>query len=313
MLIHNESSFLSGDEPFFSTNTIEVRDNELHQELVFEPRHEGFIGIPHGGLGMGLCLDAWLRSGATRPPVTVDYKFGGSGVKIGDSVDFDVQRPEEGRPRLLASLTKKGDKTPYLRADIRPASDGEMNAQVPEPPGSDFRKLPYYRNCFVCGHHRTEPGLQRRFRVHDPSGQKITSVEWGSESDDRDRAERFLIGKEELHPAVLTSIFDENTAWAGFMLTRSGALSVRLSLTILRPVKLGEPLLFLGMPTKTRGNPKSPRFFLAEGSILSMEDPGRPEPVAYGAGEWIIRKEYTQQIKQNLLPPDDWEWVFEPQ
>jgi hypothetical protein len=34
------------------------------------------------------------------------------------------------------------------------------------------------------------------------------------------------------------------------------------------------------------------------------------EPVAFGGGEWIIMQQYTEQIKKNLIPENDWEWIF---
>jgi hypothetical protein len=49
---------------------------------------------------------------------------------------------------------------------------------------------------------------------------------------------------------------------------------------------------------------------LAEGTVLSLADPESPEPVAYGRGEWIVMNAYTDQIKTNLLPEDDWQWIF---
>ena len=146
--------------------------------------------------------------------------------------------------------------------------------------------------------------------MHASNGDTLTSAAWGDASDDGDRARFFLIDREELHPAVLVSIFDENTAWAGFMQARKCGLSVRLELTLMRPVSVKERLVFVGRPTGTRGNPKSPRFFLAEGTIFSIPDSGSPEPVAFGRGEWIIMELYTRQIRENLLPADDWQWIF---
>ena len=94
------------------------------------------------------------------------------------------------------------------------------------------------------------------------------------------------------------------------MITGSAGLSVRMELTVLRPVKKHEHLMFLGRPAGIRGNPKSPRFFKAEGAVLGMADPLSPELVAYGAGEWVILGQYTEQIKKNLLPDGDWDWIF---
>jgi hypothetical protein len=308
---HNPDSFLTGDTPFLPAVPIEQNHTSVAQQLTFTPKHEGFIGIPHGGLSMGLCLDAWRRIGEPQYPVSVRFKFGGSGIAIGDTAVFEVEDvcDENGR-RVVAKITGNGDRTPYLRAEIKATEELGASADIDAPPGNDFRRLPYYRNCFVCGHHRTEPGLQRRFRLHERPNQVLISSRWGFDRDDTDRTQYFLFGKGELHPAVLTSIFDENTAWAGFMLTRSAGLSVRVDLTLIRPVAKDEKLLFVGKPAGIRGNPRAPRFFLGQGTIFSMTDPQRPEKVAYGRGEWVILDQYTQQIKQSLLPENDWEWIF---
>ncbi|MFH0823201.1 MAG: hypothetical protein V2B18_10665, partial [Pseudomonadota bacterium] len=213
-------------------------------------------------------------------------------------------------PGVKASITKDGDKTPYLRAEI--THTDEWAPTLPESAPPDYsRPLPYYRNCFVCGHYRTEAGLQRRFRAHPKDDGYLVTCLWDGVEADRERVGNFLIGKDELHPAVLSSIFDENTAWAGFMKTRAGALSTRMSFRMLRPVNKNERLVFIGWDAGIRGNPKAPRFFRGGGVVASMNDSGDPEPILYGTGEWIILDQYTKQIKQNLLPEDDWQWVFE--
>ena len=310
-LQHNPQSFLTGDAPFIRASTLEADRSRVDHEFVFEDRHEGFIGIPHGGLAMGLCLDAWRRVASSAYPVDARFKFGGTGVSIGDSVVFSVENKDQREgPCLCATITKNGDKAPYIKAEITPAA-GSLPPDTKGPATSVFRELPYYRNCFVCGHHRSVPGLQRRFRVHlDDDDSRVVSSVWGAASEDRERADLFLIGKDELHPAVLTSIFDENTAWAGFMQTRTCGLSVRVTFTLLRPVALSEQLLFVGRPAGTRGNPRSPRFFLGEGTIFSISDRVAPEPVAFGRGEWLVVDRYNEQIKTNLLPDNDWEWIF---
>lgn len=311
-LRHNPGSFLTGDEPFMSMTRLDAWSDGFDASLVFEHHHEGFIGIPHGGLPMGLCLDVWRSLKGSDYPVQARFKFGGSGIGIGDEGLFSVRRrTEDGGADVTARLTKIGDKTPYLSAEIGPASTQEAS-WIPSPPADNFRALPYYRNCFVCGHHRTVVGLQRRFRLHAAAdGAPLVTTVWGADSDDSDRADLFLIEGDELHPAVIISIFDENTAWGGFMSTGSAGLSVRMEFTVLRPVAKHEHLLFLGRPAGVRGNPKSPRFFKAEGVVLGMADPQNPELIAYGKGEWVILGLYTEQIKKNLLPEDDWSWIFD--
>lgn len=307
-LRHNPRSFLTGDDPFVHTRELDASSVRVDQEVIFENRHEGFMGIPHGGIAMGMCLDAWDRIGERSYPIRADFRFGGSGVGIGDPVVFSLERP--GNDGIMVTqLMKPGDKRPYLKATMQRMAHAIETAPVGLPP-AEHQKLPYYRNCFVCGHHRTEPGLQRRFRVHTSEGGFATSAQWGWESDDPDRGRMFLTEKEELHPAVLISIFDENTGWAGFMLTRSAGLSVRIAFTLLRPVAVNERLLFVGRPAGIRGNPRSPRFFKAEGAIYSVDKRGNARTVAYGDGEWVILEQYTRQIKKYLIPESDREWIF---
>ncbi len=312
MLIeHNPYSFLTGDNPFLGLRQVESSANRYEADLSFEPHHEGFIGIPHGGLPMGLCLDVWQRSWLSTYPVDIRFRFGGSGIAIGDSAALTVEGVSgDNEPGILVRIAKAEDKTPYLSARMTPSGTDALSRTIALPPSPDFRLLPYYRNCFVCGHHRTVVGLQRRFRLHQENGSHVVTTSWGLDDGDIDRAEAFLIGKEELHPAVLISIFDENTAWGGFMDTRAAGLSVRLDFTLIRPVSKSEKLMFIGRPAGIRGNPKAPRFFRGEGEILSLADPQNPEPVAFGQGEWVILTAYTEQIKSNLLPEGDWSWIL---
>jgi hypothetical protein len=310
-LEHNPISFLSGDNPFLPAKQVDASTHRVDHEVVFESKHEGFIGIPHGGLAMGSCIDAWRRTPSAGYPAQVKFKFGGTGIKIGDEALLSVERAPNGdSPSVVVQITKNGDKTPYIRAEVVRLAQSALDIPLLESPSRESRELPYYRNCFVCGHHRDEPGLERRFRVHPPETGNVVTTDWSAGSDDKDRAGMFLFGSEELHPAVPISIFDENTGWSGFMLTRACGLSVRTSLTLLRPVGRHEPLLFVSRPVRTRGNPTAPRFFIAEGAVLSTADPANPEPVAFGEGEWIVMREYTDQAKANLLPEDDWQWIF---
>ncbi len=308
LLRHNPQSFLTGETPFLPTISEEEREAAVTQRLTFDTHHEGFIGIPHGGISMGLCADAWLRSGLPTYPVSMHFKFGGSGIAIGDTAMFTVERSAGQNGGIVATVTKAGDRKPYVRGEIVPGQGASGNH--PQQPSAASRELPYYRNCFVCGHHREIPGLQRRFRVHPDDTIPAISVAWNQTDDDRDRAALFRVNRTELHPAVLLSIFDENSAWGGFMQTKAGALSVRLSFTQLRPVNVHEQLLFVSRPSGIRGNRASPRFFLADGAVLAMNGDSSGELVGYGGGEWILMAKYTEQIKSNLLPKDAWEWIF---
>lgn len=310
VLRRNKHSFISGDRRFITTEPVHVTGNRVEESVTFQSSHEGFIGIPHGGLAMGLCMDYFLRMSDLAYPVKIDFRFGGTGIFVGDPALIVVEKePGHGRGAKI-SIIKDGDKKPYLQAGFSESRFSETGSSArPEIPAS-FKGLPYYKNCFVCGHERSEPGLERRFRYHEDSPYKETTVTWGEDEKDFQRADDFLIGPGELHPAVLLSIFDENTGWAGFMSNSAAGLSVRISVELLRPVKKHERLLFIGCPAGIRGSAKSPRFFKATGEVLSIDNGAEPSMVATGSGEWIIMEKYTAQLRDNLFPRDDWTWIF---
>lgn len=310
ILKDNKHSFISGNTPFIKAEPIYESQDSLCHKIVFESRHEGFMGIPHGGLAMGVCFDYFHRWSALEYPLRIDFKFGGSGLSIGESVELTMNGAGDNEKLTHISIKKKNDKKPYIHAAFSSSPTSESHIGAPLEPDSNFKDLPFYKNCFVCGHERKEPGLKRRFRYHHNSSNKETSVQWGFGSEDLDRAQSFLIGPEELHPAVILSIFDENTGWAGFMDTSSAGLSVKINLDLFRPVSCNEKLMFIGFPTGIKGNPKAPRFFRASGAVVSIDGNGAISLVASGQGEWIIMDKYTAQLRDNLYPRDDWAWIF---
>lgn len=308
--LNNPYSFMTGRDPFIRIKSVDMPTGNSGAEIIFENHHEGFIGIPHGGVAMGLCLDIWRNLEGSQYPVQVSFRFAGSGISIGDRAALEIEPGfETGANGLTLKITKTGDRKPYLRASFSKAS-GVVPQLGSKPDSEKFRPLPYYKNCLVCGHSRSIVGLQRQFRYHEINGEKTVSVLWGKHDVDFDRAGYFLIGEDELHPFVLIAIFDENTAWGGFMETRRAGLSVKLDFFIKRPIMRKEKLLFIGRPAGIRGAPASPRFFSANGQIVSMSDPNNPEIVAHGWGEWVVISQYTEQIKSNLIPKSDLDWIF---
>lgn len=311
-LFKNQNSFMTGRDPFVMIKGVEAGAGSWGSEIVFENHHEGFIGIPHGGVAMGLCLDLWRNLPGAQYPVKVSFRFAGTGISIGDKAILEVEGASgfDQQSRAI-KITKLGDRKPYLTATFKPLDD-DFCESPSSMPSNEFRPLPYYKNCLVCGHHRAVVGLKRQFRYHEVGQDKMVTVVWGQNDEDLDRAKFFLIGENELHPFVLIAIFDENTAWGGFMETRRGGLSVKLDFLIRRPVQSTEKLLFIGRPAGIRGASSSPRFFSARGEILSLSDPKSPEVVAHGWGEWVVLKQYTEQIRNNLIPKSDVEWLFGP-
>ncbi|HAR97799.1 MAG TPA: hypothetical protein DCS11_02650, partial [Syntrophus sp. (in: bacteria)] len=142
--------------------------------IVMDDKKQGWVGIPHGGIAMGAVADLAgdlmeKRPGPFGPyPYAIDYRMGGASARLGDALAIEVTATESG---ARGSIVKDPGSPPYLSAAVRFGGDAPAAAQG-VPAGLPARidawagrllDLPSYRDCFVCGIARRQPGLGRRF------------------------------------------------------------------------------------------------------------------------------------------------------
>ena len=79
---------------------MDCRGDKARADVLMDLRAEGWVGLPHGGIGMaaivelGSCLDS---PGDIIPhPFTVDYRLGGSRLRVGDMVCIEAVRAQGG-------------------------------------------------------------------------------------------------------------------------------------------------------------------------------------------------------------------------
>lgn len=289
-------------------------------DLCMDERLEGWIGIPHGGIGMGVMmdlattLDGYPRRDDLRFPISADFQLAGSSVGIGDLLHFEVLPAPGGAE---GSATVERDPLPYMTASIRYGKhDGgheeAFAAFMPERWGGSLNGLfllPSYRNCFVCGVDRSDPGLKREFRLWD-SPDKMVVSEAGFSAADRDSFSRFSRAGL-LHPLPLLALLDEILGWGGFMISGSGAVTVGIGFTFHRPVSCGEKLLFFGRGDRVRGRTSSRLLYWASGGAASVGEDGRLERVVSASGRWFGIQDLTRQMRSSLLPRAQTERLFE--
>ncbi len=293
---------------------------ETTTDVVMDERLEGWIGIPHGGISMGIMmdlamtLDAYPRRDELLFPVSADFRLAGASIRIGDLLHFDVLPVPGGAE---GSATGDRDPLPYMTASIRYGqSDGEhgraFSAFMPEKCGAALKELtllPSYRNCFVCGVERSYPGLRRQFRLWDPPDKIVVSAVGFSDAD-RDSFYRFSRNGF-LHPLPFLALLDEILGWGGFLISGSGAVTVSIGFTFYRPVSCDEKLLFFGRGDRVRGRTSSRLLFWASGGAASVKEDGRLEMVASASGQWFGIQDLTQQMRSSLLPRTLMEKAFE--
>lgn len=289
-------------------------------DLLMDRRTEGWIGIPHGGIGMGIMmdlamhLDSYPRREELRFPLSADFRFAGTSIRIGDRLHFDATAVPGGAE---GSATADRDPLPYMTSSIRyresHGEDGKpftafMPRSFHDLP-NDLPPFPSYSNCFVCGIERNHPGLKRKFSVWERADKMVVSPV-GFTDADQDSFYRFS-RKGFLHPLPFLALLDEILGWGGFLLTGSGAVTVDIDFTFYRPVSCSEKLLFFGHGDRFRGRPSSRLLFWASGGAASVREDGTLEMVVSASGQWFGIQDLTRQMRSSLLPKTLMERVFE--
>jgi hypothetical protein len=290
--------------------------------ILMDQRAEGWVGIPHGGIGMGaimelaMMLDNYPRNAGSLYPLSVDFRMGGSSVRIGDSLIAEVAEVEGGATGMIS---RERDLPPYLSALVRYGDSASHRKDLFASyiPGrfSEIKNklipLPYYRNCFVCGVERSHPGLKRQFHFLDSneSARKIVVSTAGFDPPDREAI--YLFQRNNIiHPLALLALIDETLGWAGFMASGSGAVTVRISYAIYRDIRVGERIVAFGGGDRVKGNAGTRLLFWASGGVAAVHDDGSLETVIAASGQWLGLPELTRQMKTELMPQELTERAF---
>jgi len=304
-------------------------DSDIHKdskcvraEILMDRRTEGWVGIPHGGIGMGAImelatmLDSYPQNEESLYPLSLDFRMGGTSAKIGDRLVVEVSKRGDGAAGIIS---RAPDSPPYVSASVRygDAASHKSNFFASCIPGrfSDIENklipLPYYRNCFVCGVRRSLPGLKRRFHIVDynDSSKKIILSKVGFVSRD-DEAFYLFQRNNIIHPIASLALLDETLGWAGFMASASGALTVRISYTLYRDIRVGERIVAFGRGDRVRGNAESRLLFWASGGAVAVNKDGFFENIIAVSGQWMGLQELTRQMKKELMPKELTEQAF---
>lgn len=298
------SAFLFDGSPVHKTG------NTVRTEMNMDLRTEGWVGLPHGGIGMASVIElgSYLnrKPGEFSYPFCADYRMGGSRVQIGDDVSLELSRSGS---EITGRITPKSAAAPYLTVVLSStAGYPEMeNGGSYLPARFSFFEnkllaLPYYKNCFVCGVERRHPGLKRRFQLVDGLPEKPVLAVAGFYREDR---ESFYMFRRQgfLHPLPLLALLDETIGWAGFMMSESGGVTTRISYTFFRPVRENEKVMVIARGDRLKKTATRVMFW-ASGVAAVVAADGSFEVVASASGQYLGLPELTAQMRTELIPQE---------
>lgn len=321
MKADDRQTSLTGKERLrFLTASIECGRDSARAAMTLDARHQGWLGVPHGGVLMSLVLEL-AHHGMDRTlfsprdfPVRASFRWGGPTIALGDQLEISAQAEGD---QIRTAITKEAEQTPSFSATIHSLSSSEETdvahldrlTEAVEAIGRDTKDtvlpLPYATNCFVCGSEREHPGLNRRFYCLDAKGAQIVFTSIGLDPDDQNRVFNFQLDDSSMHPGVLAAILDETMGWGGFVRARHGGMTVKLDVDFLRPAERGEKMLCYGVCSGTRGKTASRMFWFSEGGILPMGEGDLP-PIMRASGQWLAMPDLTEEMKKHLRPA---EWL----
>ena len=306
----------------FGGSDVHEDGKRVRAELLMDLRTEGWVGIPHGGIGIGAIMELatmlgnYPQNAEALYPLSVDFRMGGASVKIGDRPNVEVSEEEGGAVGIISATP---DSPPYVSASIRyrdaVSYKRDILASYMPSSISDIENklmlLPHYKNCFVCGAGRSHPGLKRRFYLldsNDPSRKIVVSTA-GMDAQD---SEAFCLFQRNniIHPIASMALIDETLGWAGFMASASGAVTVRIFYTLNRDIRVGESVVAFGHGDRVKGNARSRLLFWASGGAAVVNKDGIFETVIEASGQWLGVPELTRQMKTELMPKELTERAF---
>jgi hypothetical protein len=301
-------------EFLFRPSDVQQDGVSIKAVLRMDENKEGWMGIPHGGIGMGalmeliMMLPDYPTGENSLYPLIMEFRMGGSSVKVGDVLDVTVSPIQGGAEGVMVN----GDETfPYISATVcygkdEPQRQNLIASYLPDSflaVEKHLIELPYYKNCYVCGVDRAQPGLKRRFYLvpEKNPGKFLVATTTGFASEDAVTFGRFQQNGW-IHPIAPLAILDETMGWAGFLSSSSGAVTVLISYTFYRPIQSGEKIVFFGRSERVRGRPRARVMFWASGGAAVVDDKGKLEMVIAAQGQWMGMPELTEQMHRELIP-----------
>ncbi|NIA19195.1 MAG: hypothetical protein GWP07_02015 [Xanthomonadaceae bacterium] len=297
----------------FCLPEIRVVDGALEADLLMGKKHEGWIGIPHGGIGISAVLDladlCWLQhKGANLPfPYTILLKFGDR-CSLGDELCIHAGLSDD-QQQVVFRMQRPGQRQSYIAGTVEPATEFTAGESIDLPPLAEIEQhgfltpLSIYDNCFICGNHRSAPGMQRRFFMLDYHDRHYILAKFGFAANDAAIAEKFQQAEGVLHPGVIGAVLDEICGWSGFIKYELFGVTVRLQISFKRPVSVSEKLLFAAVEPEVRGRGDR-RLYRAQGCLLAVASDGSYETVAVASGQWLALPALRDQFYETRIEED---------
>jgi acyl-coenzyme A thioesterase PaaI-like protein len=274
-----------------------------------DEKHEGWPGIPHGGVGMTAFIELadMLDEGKTGFPLKYSFRFGGEQISVGDTVQLKVKKYDgkyrgematghSGMPYLKASMGKGmvDSWDTIAQAENRLREGLHYAGHTLKIPDMSIRLLftpqvQHENSMRVFSFNEYSKGYTLLYCRPHPAGEFSGNV-------------FNTLRKTQVHPGVLVTLLDETMGWAGFLSAWQGGVTVTLDINLFKPVKKNDRFMVSGMCTKISGS--SQRKLVYVTGAVFVENDGSIELAGYAKGKWLTLPGYREKMVKYLLGTD---------
>ncbi len=273
-----------------------------------DSRHEGWPGIPHGGVGMTSIIELadLADQSVFEQEWSADFRFGGDRLGVGDEVVVEIA----GADGLWdGSIAGPGGGHPYLRAAVRAVSGGlapgereSMEALLAEPVKTESSfTIPVFSDKIIFRDRYQSLHTRRVFEFRETmAGRIYTECLHEGESGSMQCTEMNTISPSRVHPGAIIAILDETLAWAGFLTVWQGGVTVDLSVHFAGPVFLDDRIFSVGFCTGVKGRHRR-KLASCSGGIYAVRG-NRFVPIVTARGRWLTDPEYKEKMLGYIVP-----------
>ncbi len=299
--------YYCGPDGYLFNGDIRCGDS-METSMVIDHRHEGWPGIPHGGVGMTSFIElADIMDGALDEyPWRADFRLGGDTIEIKDDVRIRISRAKS---IYIGEIRKKGGAAPYLCGTLErrtfPALEKEMGMilgllQKPVRVKSSFI-IPVFSDMIIFRKQFQSSRLNRTFEMRETAegGTYMVSLH-GDARGLMCCDEMNTIHEDRVHPGALVTILDETLGWAGFLSVWQGGVTVNLSAYFMRPVCAGDYIFSAGLCSAVKGSYRRKIVSCSGGIFIVRGD--EIIPAVFASGRWLTEPEYKERMLRYIMP-----------
>jgi len=303
----HRNCYFCGEEGYLYSG-YQLGVDSVEARSVIRKSHEGWPGIPHGGVGMTSFIELAHVLGADMNacPWSVRFRFGGDRLAIGDPVVLRARKVSDG---IEGEIRGEESRSPYLKGVYAGSCGDHPGGAVrdlvevlglPLKSSGTFAipmfssRLIFRREHQLYRRHRffeireTEPGLSYLITHHGDTRGLVHCDEMNS------------LGERGVHPGPLIAMLDETLGWTAFMMVWQGGVTVELELCFLRPVRPVDAVTVMGLCTEIRG-PHLKKIVRCHGGVFITEG-DTYRPAVYCRGRWLTDPGFKEKMLKYIVP-----------